>query len=40
MYLVGDLYKAAPLWTQQKVNKIGADCINFTDKPFTTSVVG
>lgn len=30
--------KATPSWTQPKVNKSGADCINFTDKPFTTSV--
>lgn len=32
--------KYGPSWLKPKVNKIGSKCINFTDKPFTTSVVG
>lgn len=32
--------KYGPSWHKPKVNKIGSKCINFTDKPFTTSVVG
>lgn len=38
-FISADLSKMAPSWTGPKVNKIAADCINFTDKPFTTSVV-
>ncbi len=32
--------KYGPSWHKPKVNKIGSECIHFTDKPFTTSVVG
>lgn len=39
-FISADLSKTAPLGTRSKVNKIGADCINFTDNPLTTSVVG
>lgn len=38
-FISADLSKTAPSWTRSKGNKISADCINFTDKPFTTSVV-